>query len=67
MFIFGEHKLSFYNSTVLWFRKYDVFYFSPDNTIEVSRDFWVGPLHPELAPYHVLRAMGLVNVETKRF
>ena len=29
--------------------------------------FWVGPLHPELAPYHVLRAMGLVNVETKRF
>ena len=43
MFIFGEHKLSFYNSTVLWFRKYDVFYFSPDNTIEVSRDFLGGP------------------------
>ena len=58
MFIFGEHKLSFYISTVLWLRKYDVFDFPFDHTIEVSRDF---------LPYQVLRAMSLVNVEIKRF
>ena len=28
--------------------------------------FWVGPPHPDSAPYQVL-AMGLVNVEIKRF
>ena len=39
VFIFGEHKLSFYISTVLWLRKYDVFDFPFDHTIEVSRDF----------------------------
>ena len=38
MFIFGEHKLSFYISTVLWLRKYDVFDFPFDHTTEVSRD-----------------------------
>ena len=42
---FRECKLSFYISTALWLRKYDIFYFSPDNTIEVSRDFFGG------APY----------------
>ena len=30
MFIFGEHKLSFYISIVLWSCSYDVFYFSRD-------------------------------------
>ena len=39
VFIFGEHKLSFYISTAVWLRKYDVFYFSRDHTIEVSLDF----------------------------
>ena len=29
--------------------------------------FWERPLHPESATYQVLGAMGLVNVETKRF
>ena len=38
LFIFGECKLSFYIWTALWLKKYDVFYFSPDNTIELSRD-----------------------------
>ena len=42
VFIFGEHKLYFYISMALWLRKHDVFYFSRDNTIEVSRDFVVG-------------------------
>ena len=42
VFIFGEHKLSFYISTVLWLRKYDVFDFPFDHTIEVSRDFLGG-------------------------
>ena len=67
MFIFGEHKFSFYISTVLWLRKYDVFDFPFDHTIEVSRDFLDGPPHPESAPYQVLGAMGLVNLEIKRF
>ena len=35
----GEHKFSFYIWTALWLRKYDVFYFSRENTNEVSRDF----------------------------
>ena len=29
--------------------------------------FWVGPPHPDSAPYQVLGATGLVNVEIKRF
>ena len=29
--------------------------------------FWVGPPHPDSAPYQVLGARGLVNVEIKRF
>ena len=29
--------------------------------------FWVGHHHPDSAPYQVLGAMDLVNVETKRF
>ena len=40
MFIFGEHKLSFYISIALWLRRYDVSDFSRDRTIEVSRDFF---------------------------
>ena len=40
--IFGEYKFSLYISTVLWVRKYDVFYFPFDHTIEVSRDFLGG-------------------------
>ena len=39
---FGECKLSFYISTALWLKKYDVFDFSRDHTIEVSRDFLGG-------------------------
>ena len=31
--------LCVYILTVLWLRKYVVFYFSRDNTVEVSRDF----------------------------
>ena len=38
VFILGEHKLSFYISTVVWLRTYDVFDFSGDHTIEVSRE-----------------------------
>ena len=41
--IFGEYKLSLYISTAaLWLKKYDVFDFSRDHTIEVSRDFLGG-------------------------
>ena len=29
--------------------------------------FWVGPPHPDSAPYQVLGTMGLMNVEIKRF
>ena len=67
MFIFGEHKLCFYISSVLWLRKYDAFDFPFDHTIEVSRDFLGGASSSESAPYQVLRAMELVNVEIKRF
>ena len=42
VFIFGEHKLSFYISTVMWLRKYDPFDFPFDHTIEVPRDFLSG-------------------------
>ena len=42
MFIFGEHKLSFYISTVLCLKRYDAFDFSRDRTIEVSGDFLGG-------------------------
>ena len=42
VFIFGKQKLSFYISTALRLRKYDIFYFSFDHTIKVSRDFLGG-------------------------
>ena len=42
MFIFGEHKLFFYIAIALWLRRYDVFGFSRDLTIEVSRNFLGG-------------------------
>ena len=29
--------------------------------------FWVGPPHPDSEPYQVLGAVGLVDVEIKRF
>ena len=40
MFIFGEHKLSFYISIALWLRRYDISDFSHDLTIKVSCDFF---------------------------
>ena len=39
VFIFGEQRLSFYISTALWLRKYNIFDFQFDHTIKVSRDF----------------------------
>ena len=42
MFIFGEHRLSFYIPIALWLRRYDAFVFSFDCTIEVSHDFLGG-------------------------
>ena len=42
VFLFGERKLSFYISTTLWLRKYDVFDFSRHLTTEVSRDLLSG-------------------------
>ena len=42
MFIFGKHKLSFYISIALRLSRYDVFDFSRELTIEVSRDFLGG-------------------------
>ena len=67
MFIFGKHKLSFYISIALWLRRYDVFDFSRDLTIEVSRDFLGGAPHPDSAPYQVLGLINLVNVDLKYF
>ena len=42
VFILGKDKLSFYISTVLWLMTYDVFDFSGDHTIEVSRELLGG-------------------------
>ena len=44
VFILGEHKLSFYISTALWLRTYDVCEFSGDHSIEVSHEFLGGVL-----------------------
>ena len=67
MFIFGEHKLSFYISIALWLRRYDVFDFSRDLPLKCHVNFWVGPPHPDSATYQVLGVMNLVNVDIKRF
>ena len=67
MFIFGEHKLSFYISIALWLRRYDVFDFSCDLPLKCHVNFWVGPPHPDSATYQVLGVMNLVNVDIKRF
>ena len=38
VFIFGEQKLYFYISTVMWLTKYDMLDLSLEHTIEVSCD-----------------------------
>ena len=50
MFIFGEHKLSFYISIALWLRRYDISDFSHDLTIKVSCDF-LGGVPPSFGAY----------------
>ena len=47
VFIFGEHKLSFYILIALWLRRYDVSDFSRDLTIEVPRGILGGAPHPD--------------------
>ena len=42
VFIFGVQNISFYISTPLWLRKYDIFDFPFDHTSEVSSDFLDG-------------------------
>ena len=51
----------------LWLRKYEGFDFSRDHTIEVPRNFLGGVLSSWCGLYQILRAVGLVNVEMKRF
>ena len=52
VFIFGEHKLSFYIWIVLWLGRYDVSDFSRDLTIEVSRGILGGAPHPDSSWLH---------------
>ena len=59
--IFGEHKLYFHISTAIWLRKYNVFVCHVTTQLKYHVTFWVGPPHPEPAPYQVLGATGLVN------
>ena len=42
VFIFGQHKLSFYISTALRLSKYDVFDLPRDYIVEVSHEFLGG-------------------------
>ena len=67
VFILGEHKLSFYISTALWLRTYDVCDFSGDHTIEVSHEFLGGVLSFWFSSLPSLGATVLVNVEIKHF
>ena len=67
VFILGEHKLSFYISTALWLRTYDVCEFSGDHTIEVSHEFLGGVLSFWFSSLPSLGATVLVNVEIKHF
>ena len=67
MFIFGEHKLSFYISTALWLRRYDISDFSHDLTIKVSCDFLGGVPSSWFSTLPSLVLMNLVNVDIKRF
>ena len=48
-------------------RNMTVFIFHVTTQLECHVIFWVVPPHPDSAPYHVLGARGLVNVEIKRF
>ena len=67
VFIFGEHKFSFYISTVLWLRKYDVFDFPFDHTIEVSRDFLGGAPSSWVSTLPSFRGHGPCECEDKTF
>ena len=48
-------------------RNMTFFIFHVTTQLKCHVTFWVGPPHPDSAPYQVLGARGLVNVEIKRF
>ena len=48
-------------------RNMTVFIFHVTTQLKCHVIFWVGPPHPDSAPYQVLGARGLVNVKIKRF
>ena len=67
MFIFGEHKLFFYISMALWLRRYDIFDFSRDLTLEMLCKFLGGAPSSWFSTLPSFGVMNLVNVDIKRF
>ena len=67
MFIFGQHKLSFYILIALCLKRYDVFDFQVTAQLKCRVTFWEDTPHPDSASYQILGIMDLVNVDIKRF
>ena len=67
IFISGEHKLSFYISIALCLKRYDVFDFSRDRTIEVSGDLLGGDPSSWFSFLSSFGDHGPWNVDIKRF
>ena len=67
VFILASTSFPFTSRRPCAWRNMTFFIFHVTTQLKYHVTFWVGPPHPDSAPYQVLGARGLVNVEIKRF
>ena len=67
VFNLASTRFPFTSRRLCAWRNMTFFIFHLTTQLKCYMSFWVGPPHPDSAPYHVLGARGLVNVEIKCF
>ena len=67
VFILASTSFPFTSRRPCAWRNMTFFIFHVTTQLKYHVTFWVGPPHPDSAPYQVFGARGLVNVEIKRF
>ena len=67
VFILASTSFPFTSRRPCAWRNMRFFIFHVTTQLKCHVTFWVGSPHPDSAPYQVLGARGLVNVEIKRF
>ena len=67
MFILASTSFPFTSRRPCGWRNMTFLVFYVTTQLKCNVTFWMGPPHPDSAPYHVFGAWGLVNVEIKLF